>query len=120
LTLGPSTPAPRSATLRQQLLDYLQSHPAASLRDISVAIGLSEKVIPDHLEHLQKSLRNRGLVLEIMPAQCLDCGFSFRDRRRMTSPGRCPSCRSTHVGEARFSLGEGAKLGKQQGQAPQV
>jgi len=118
LTLGPPPPAPRTATLRQQLLDYLQSHSPASLRDLSVELGLSEKVIPDHLEHLHKSLRCQGLALEILPAQCLDCGFTFRDRHRMTPPGRCPACRSSHLSETRFSLSETSRHGKHRAQTP--
>jgi predicted Zn-ribbon and HTH transcriptional regulator len=46
--------------------------------------------VEDHLLHLRKTLKNR---LKVSPARCRQCGYTFKDRQRLDSPGRCPRCR---------------------------
>jgi hypothetical protein len=41
-------------------------------------------------------------VLE--PSECQDCGFVFRDRRRLTQPSRCPRCRSEATTPPRYGI----------------
>lgn len=100
------TPAPpsREQTIRRDLLEFLQQQPGASARELSMAIGIPEKSVADHLGHLQRSLRRQGQQLEILPPSCLDCEFVFQKRTRLTRPGRCPRCRSTHLSEPRFAI----------------
>jgi predicted Zn-ribbon and HTH transcriptional regulator len=76
----------------------------ASARDLSGAVGLREKEVPEHLEHIEKSARARGERLVVEPATCADCGFRFVGRTRMTKPGACPECRSTRIDPPLFSL----------------
>jgi predicted Zn-ribbon and HTH transcriptional regulator len=78
----------------------------ASARDISSALGLPEKAVYDHLEHLRRSLQSESRRLEMIPAACQDCGFVFAKRSRLTRPGRCPDCRSTHLNEPLYSIRE--------------
>jgi predicted Zn-ribbon and HTH transcriptional regulator len=75
-----------------------------SARDLSQRIGLSEREVTSHLRHLQKSLRRDTQRLQLTPPRCLDCDFVFHKRERLTRPGRCPVCRSTHLSEPLFSL----------------
>jgi len=94
---SPPTPNPRSATVRQQLLDLL-TRGELSVGELSRLVGKSEKEILGHLEHIQQSGR-----LIIHPARCRQCGFTFRDRARVRKPSRCPACKATHVEEPLFS-----------------
>jgi predicted Zn-ribbon and HTH transcriptional regulator len=40
----------------------------------------------------------------VEPARCQVCGFVFKKRDRLTSPGRCPSCRSSRIEEPLFTI----------------
>ena len=82
----------RSHTVRQDLTLALRAGPATA-RDLSKAVGASEKDVVDHLVHLTKSLKARGEELVIMPAECLECGFVFSGREKPARPSRCAKCR---------------------------
>jgi len=69
---------------------------SSTARDLSRALGIPEKEVYYHLSHIEKSLRLRGGVIQ-EPARCLDCGFNFKKRHRLTSPSRCPICRSEAI-----------------------
>lgn len=103
--LPPPVPAAREITIRQELIRCLEGPSGMTARELSAALGIPEKSVPDHLEHLQKSLRGQGLSLTTTPASCLACGFVFRKRTRLSRPGKCPVCRGTHLSEPRFALG---------------
>lgn len=97
-------PPARAQTDRERLARALDAGPA-TLRGLSQAAGLSEREVLSHLLHLQKSLRSQGRRLEITPSTCLDCGFTFQKRDRLTRPGKCPVCRSTRLSDPLFALG---------------
>jgi hypothetical protein len=96
----PFVPADRADTLRHEIAAVL-SEESLSAREISERVGIQEKEVLEHLEHI-KLARHAGLVME--PALCMACGFSFKKRERLKGPGRCPVCRSEHIAEPRFSL----------------
>lgn len=90
-------------TLRQELIALLEEG-ACDQRDISQALRISEKEVPDHLAHVRRSLAAAGRTLEIQPAECLACGFVFKERRRFSRPGRCPRCKQTRIALPRFHI----------------
>ena len=91
-------------TIRQQIVFLLQRE-TLGVRDISQALGLPEKEIFNHLEHIARSARRLGYHLESKPAAvCLACGYTFRKRRRFSPPTRCPDCRGTHISEPLYHL----------------
>lgn len=99
----PPAPAERHATVRAALEAELRRGPA-SARDLSTAVGIREKDVAGHLEHIEQSARARGERLAVEPAGCGDCGFRFEGRTRLTKPGSCPRCRSTRIEPPLFSL----------------
>jgi predicted Zn-ribbon and HTH transcriptional regulator len=99
----PFPPPERAETAREELLRALSSTPATA-RCLSQAAGLSEKEVFHHLAHLQKSLKAQHRRLKVTPAACLDCQYVFQKRDRLTRPGKCPICRSTHLSEPLFSI----------------
>jgi transcriptional regulator len=91
-------------TIRQQIFLLLQQEEAGA-RDISQVLGLPEKEVFSHLEHIAKTALRLGYHLKTAKeASCLACGYVFRDRRRFTTPGRCPNCRFTHISEPLYRL----------------
>ena len=91
-------------TLRQGMIALLKAE-ECGVRDISQALHISEKEVADHLAHIRRSLSATRQTLEMRPAECLACGFVFKDRRRFSRPGRCPRCRQTRISMPRFSIG---------------
>ncbi|MBW6521565.1 MAG: ArsR family transcriptional regulator [Desulfoarculaceae bacterium] len=75
-----------------------------SAKEISAAVGLPEKEVSSHLDHIRRSLHSTGAVLEVEPAECRHCGFVFAKRERMSSPGRCPVCRHEAICDPLFSI----------------
>lgn len=72
-----------------------------SLKELSRELGLTEKELLGHLEHVATSAKGKN-PLEISPAECLGCGFVFRKRDKFNSPSRCPKCRSERIRPPRF------------------
>jgi len=89
-------------TTRRRITQLLQESPL-SVREISAELGLSEREVLDHLQHVARSVASSGR-LNVKPAQCLQCGFVFRKRTRLSKPSRCPLCRSQRIQAPEFSI----------------
>ncbi|HUJ79213.1 MAG TPA: transcriptional regulator [Nitrospiria bacterium] len=99
---GEIVPQGATATPRQRIIDELERG-AMTARDLSQALGLPEKEVAGHLEHVAKSLKPpRRLVMT--PASCHHCGFAFPGRHRLSTPGRCPRCRHEGISPPLFRI----------------
>jgi predicted Zn-ribbon and HTH transcriptional regulator len=96
-------PAAAVETPRQAIRRLLAAAPCTA-HDLSALVRLPEKEIVPHLEHLARSLRGASERLEVEPAQCDDCGYVFRDRRRLARPSACPMCRSQRLSAPVFRI----------------
>jgi predicted Zn-ribbon and HTH transcriptional regulator len=74
-----------------------------SARELASRLGLREKDVADHLEHVARTLEARGARLAVEPAQCRACGFVFEHRARLTRPSRCPECKREQIEPPLFS-----------------
>jgi predicted Zn-ribbon and HTH transcriptional regulator len=100
----PSASRPtRSQTVRQDLAQALRAG-LATARDLSKAVGVSEREVLEHLPHLARSLRARGERLRVEPARCLDCDFEFTRRDKPARPSHCARCRGTRLSLPRFGI----------------
>lgn len=100
----PNAPSERSATVRIALRQVLREGPLTA-RELSARVGVGEKQIAGHLDHVARSLRRGTERLHVEPARCLECGFAFRKRDRLSKPSSCPRCRSQHLEPPRFAIG---------------
>ncbi len=91
-------------TTRQAIKEILQEGPTTSL-DLSQRLGLPEKEVLEHLEHLARS-PGPGWRFQLAPPICKKCGFAFKKRRRLTIPSRCPLCRHEAITRPRYALAE--------------
>lgn len=96
-------PIESGQTIRQQIIDLLCSD-ELTLRDLSQAVSITEKEVVGHLGHIERSIRRQGKKLVEIPYKCLSCGFVFDKRSRFSKPGRCPSCKNSHMQVAQFHI----------------
>lgn len=90
-------PPARTQTDRQALRAALIPGVPMTVRELSQAAGIAEDAVHRHLEHLIRSFEAEGATVEMVPAECLGCGFTFDGRGRTTKPGKCPECRGTRI-----------------------
>ncbi len=90
-------------TIRHQMMTHLNRAEMTAI-ELSQILGLPEKEVYGHLPHISSSVKSKGKRLVIQPARCLNCGYVFKDRRRFTSPGRCPHCRKSHIQRPAYQI----------------
>jgi len=84
---------------RKDLIPMLLDHPMG-VGELARAMDLRTRDMAVELEHLRQSLRNRPYRLEVLPARCRKCGFTF-PADKLTKPGKCPRCHGTWIREPR-------------------
>ena len=95
---------PPERTPRQRIIELITGTRLSSYQ-LAQMLGIPERQVEEHLTHVVKTIardKTRRFILE--PSRCQDCGFVFRDRRRLTSPSRCPLCRSETIAAARYGI----------------
>jgi len=90
-------------TLREKMISLLEKEPQDA-RNLSSALGIREKEIYPHLEHIRLSLKARGRQLHITPYHCRLCGFVFKKRSKLHPPGRYPQCKQGSIEPALFKV----------------
>jgi transcriptional regulator len=86
----------RLQTVRSELKRVLREG-SFTARDLSARVGISEKDVAQHLEHVGRSVRDIGERLTVEHPRCLG-------RERLTRPSRCPRCKAERVAPARFGI----------------
>ncbi|MGQ9688782.1 MAG: transcriptional regulator [Desulfobaccales bacterium] len=89
-------------TLRQIIRELLREQPYSAL-ELSRLLGIPEKEVYDHLQHVARN-PGEGWRFRLIPAVCRTCGFTFGKRERLTIPSRCPVCRQQSISRPRFVL----------------
>jgi hypothetical protein len=90
-------------TLRQRMATLLEEG-GRTVRELSQALHLSEREVAAHLPHVARTAAGQGKRLVIHPFRCLVCGYVFKDRKRLSRPGRCPRCKQGHLEEPRYQI----------------
>jgi transcriptional regulator len=91
-------------TSRQRIMDLITGASCSSL-DLAQALAMPEREVEDHLVHIVKSVaRDRSRRFLLQPSACDHCGFVFKERRRLTTPSRCPRCQSERIQPPRYEI----------------
>ena len=101
----PFVPVEMHHTVRREVLSALSEGPR-SAKEMSGKIGLREREVYEHLEHIRKTIGASGSRLVVTPAECKKCGFVFSKRSRLKKPGKCPVCRGEAISEPLFTIEE--------------
>ena len=91
-------------TPRQRIIEVITGTRLSSYQ-LAQMLGIPERQVEEHLTHVVKTIardKTRKFILD--PPRCQDCDFVFRDRRRLTSPSRCPHCRSEAIAVPRYGI----------------
>jgi hypothetical protein len=88
-------------TIRQSIVELLRQE-ALSTLELSVKLGIKEKELAYHLEHIRSSIKPKKFLIK--PSYCKNCGFRFAKRDRLTPPSRCPRCKGEYIENPRFSI----------------
>jgi predicted Zn-ribbon and HTH transcriptional regulator len=89
-------------TLRRELLQRLSGQ-ARSVSALARELGLKRGDVEDDLRHALRSAEAAGYRVEVIPARCRSCGFTF-DERKLSKPGKCPACRGTRLFEPQVTV----------------
>ena len=86
------------ATLRQQISTLLAQAPH-SPRKLADEVDIKIRDVLHHLEHIRRSHKRE---FHVVAPECLKCGFVFEGRNKLSTPSRCPECRSERISEPVF------------------
>jgi transcriptional regulator len=89
-------------TVRKDLLVLVGLEPR-SVSSLARELGLTRGDVEEDLRHAIRSARAAGHHVEVLPARCRACGFTF-DEHKLAKPGKCPLCRGTRLYEAQISV----------------
>jgi predicted Zn-ribbon and HTH transcriptional regulator len=90
-------------TIRQEMILLIEEKQMTA-RDLSKELKISEKEVYTHLSHIQKTIKPLKKKLLVEPFQCQVCDFIFKERKRLTRPGRCPECKQGHISPATYRI----------------
>jgi predicted Zn-ribbon and HTH transcriptional regulator len=90
-------------TVRKEILDRLAGAPR-SVSSLARELGLKRGDVEEDLRHALRSAEAAGYQVDVVPARCRSCGFTF-DRGKLSKPGKCPECRGTRIFEPQISIG---------------
>jgi predicted Zn-ribbon and HTH transcriptional regulator len=96
-------PSERHETVRQAIAAELEEGELTTA-ELSTLVGIREKDVVGHLEHLERSLPHAAKRLLVVAAECRACGFVFRKRERLSRPSSCPRCRADRIEPPRFRI----------------
>ena len=90
-------------TIRQQIIILLEAE-TGDARMISQRLRLSEKEVYNHIPHIRKTVASMGKLLIVTPARCINCGYEFETRKKISKPGRCPKCKKERIEPPGFRI----------------
>ena len=91
------------ASIRKQIIELLEIE-ECDARMISQRLGIREKEAYDHIPHIIRTVSAMGKTFVLTAAQCITCGYEFRDRKKVSKPGRCPACKKERIEAPRFKI----------------
>ena len=97
-------------TRREKIINLLmQVREPLTVKAIGNLLGIPPRehyMLYEDLHHIAKTIRKRfkGKNLFMVPPQCSECGFVFKDMKRLRKPSRCPRCKSERILPPRFII----------------
>ena len=96
-------------TRREKLMNLLmEGSNELNLNVISREMGYRDNHgLVNDIKSVAKSLKNKGLIVEVIPAYCLACNFKFKQTEfDFKIPSRCPRCKEERIEWPRIKVVE--------------
>ena len=89
-------------TRRRQLIELVSAAPR-TMSSLARELGIARGDMEEDLRRALRSARAAGYRIDVLPARCKSCGFSF-DAEKLGKPSRCPACKGTRLFEPMIRL----------------
>jgi len=90
-------------TRREEIIKILKSN-SMTIQELADYFDVSYSRIIEDIESIRKTIRTHSMRFFVAPAECLNCGFVFRDRSRVDDPKKCPKCHSERIAPQKFRI----------------
>ncbi|MBW2987978.1 transcriptional regulator [Candidatus Woesearchaeota archaeon] len=81
-------------TRRQEIIELLKQG-EWSIQQIANHFKTTvAEILPD-FKHITRTIHPRKIATR--PATCRSCGFVFKDRKKYSTPSKCPRCKSEWI-----------------------
>lgn len=80
-------------TKREEIASYLEAAERTP-KELAAIMKMTLRDTLDNLEHVRRSVGRKFVVRQ---AKCTKCDFEFDSRRKLSTPSRCPECKSERI-----------------------
>jgi len=87
-------------TQRQEIIDMLR-YRQLTVKEIADEFLTIPEIIVEDLKHIRESVWPQEKLMHTDPV-CRDCGFIFKERKKLKPPSKCPKCKSHKIDAPRF------------------
>lgn|SRR3989338_2501127 len=90
-------------TRRREIIELLEKDKLTA-KQLADLFRADMKYILEDLKHIAQTVKISHKKLKIEPAVCNVCGYTFKERERLSRPTKCPKCRSEDITEPVFYI----------------
>ncbi|MFX0015746.1 MAG: transcriptional regulator [Promethearchaeota archaeon] len=91
-------------TRREKIIELLSEHEEMSLLELADLTNVPVKTVVDDLNSVRKTIRSDSKRIEVRPAVCMRCNYTFSGRSRISDPHKCPECHSERITPQKFRI----------------
>ena len=89
-------------TRRKKIIALLKEREWTA-KELAEYFGEEYKFIVEDIWHIKKSVMPKHRLI-VKYAQCMNCGFQFKERTKLRTPSKCPKCRHESISEPKFYI----------------
>ncbi|MFX0183464.1 MAG: HTH domain-containing protein [Candidatus Hodarchaeota archaeon] len=91
-------------TRREKIIKLLTENDNMTLQELADLLQTSVKTVVEDLNNVRKTIRHERLRIEVRPASCIQCGYIFTGRSRISDPHKCPKCHAERINPQGFRI----------------
>ncbi len=91
-------------TRREKIVELLTKNEAMTLQEMADLTQSAVKTIANDLDSVRKTIKSENKRIEVNPATCMGCNYTFSGRNRISDPSKCPECHSERIFSQRFRI----------------
>ncbi len=91
-------------TRREKIVELLSENEGMTLLELADLTNVPVKVVAQDLDSVRKTIRSDNKKIEVRPAVCKKCDYTFPGRSRISDPHKCPECHSERISPQIFRI----------------